>query len=87
MSAGASGETTTSAGHAGAAGGLETREAIRARDERERDLAVQQRKSRSLSADLNAGKKEYDANQQQQQQSTKREGQVKKEADKVGDAD
>lgn len=61
---------------------LDDREAIRARDERERDLAVQQRRSMDLKAKTD--KTVNDSNQQQQHR-THREGQdsARKEAEKV----
>ncbi|CAM9091465.1 unnamed protein product [Ectocarpus sp. 4 AP-2014] len=73
---------TTSGNDAAAAVSLESREAIRARDERERDLAVRQRKSMKM--DLNAASAPRDAaGVKQHQQRPKRDGHDKKDAEKA----
>ncbi|CAN0497914.1 unnamed protein product, partial [Ectocarpus sp. 12 AP-2014] len=73
---------TTSGNDAAPIAALESREAIRARDERERDLAVRQRKSMKM--DLNAASAPRDAaGVKQHQQRPKRDAHDKKDAEKA----
>lgn len=77
--------TPSGAGTAADDGGFasieEDREAIRARDERERDFAVQQRRSLDLGDDKDAERQQHML-QEQQQQRDQKEMLDKKEADR-----